>query len=61
MSAILTIARLVLKDTESRQKALDAFHNIIEYTTPKEPDVRQYVCALPLDDSPGTELYVIEE
>lgn len=61
MTAILTIARLPFKNTESRQRALDAFHNIIEYTTPKEPNVLQYVCALPLDDSLGTELYVIEE
>ncbi|CAE7032585.1 hypothetical protein P3342_006871 [Pyrenophora teres f. teres] len=61
MSAILTIARLLFKDKEGRQKAIDAFHDIIEYTTSNEPEVLQYVCALPLDDSLGTEIYMIEE
>jgi hypothetical protein len=61
MTAILTTARLVFKDSVARQKAIDEFHKIIEYTTPHEPEVSQYVCALPVDDSLGTEIYMIEE
>jgi hypothetical protein len=61
MTAILTIARLVFKDAVARQKAIDSFHKIIEYTTSHEPEVLQYVCALPVDDSLRTEIYMIEE
>ena len=61
MSAILTIARLRFKNKEARQIAIDAFHDIIEYTTPNEPGVLQYVCALPLEDSLESEIYMIEE
>ncbi|KAI4676293.1 uncharacterized protein J4E88_007207 [Alternaria novae-zelandiae] len=42
MTAILTTARLVFKDAAARQKAIDAFHKIIEFTTPHEPEVLQY-------------------
>ncbi|RMZ70747.1 Dimeric alpha-beta barrel [Pyrenophora seminiperda CCB06] len=61
MAAILTIARILFKSKEARQKAIDAFHNIIEYTKANEPEVLQYVCALPIDDSLGNEIYMIEE
>jgi hypothetical protein len=61
MTALLTTARLVFKDSAARQKAIDAFHKIIEFTTPHEPEVLQYVCALPVDDNLGTEIYMIEE
>lgn len=61
MAAILTTARLVFKDSSARQKAIDAFHKIIEYTTPHEPEVLQYVCTLPADDSAGNEIYMMEE
>jgi hypothetical protein len=61
MSGILTTARLVCKDTNARKTAIEAFRNIIAFTTPNEPDVLQYVCALPVDDNLGTEIYMIEE
>ncbi|KAH7068417.1 hypothetical protein BKA63DRAFT_371179, partial [Paraphoma chrysanthemicola] len=61
MSGILTTARLVFKDTSSRSKAIDAFRAIIAFTTPNEPEVLQYVCALPVDDAAGNEIYMIEE
>ncbi|KAF2818623.1 hypothetical protein CC86DRAFT_472688 [Ophiobolus disseminans] len=61
MSGILTTARLVFKDSNARDKAIEAFHNIIAYTTPKEPEVLQYVCALPVDDTSKTVVYMIEE
>jgi hypothetical protein len=61
MSAILTTARLVFKNSDARQKGIDAFHKIIQHTTPYEPEVLQYVCALPVDDSLSTEIYMIEE
>lgn len=61
MSTILTTARLVFKDTQARQKAIDAFHKIIEFTTSQEPDVLQYVCAIPKDDIERNEIYMIEE
>ncbi|KAL1798099.1 hypothetical protein ACET3X_002136 [Alternaria dauci] len=61
MTAILTTARLVFKDSSARQMAIDAFHKIIEHTTAQEPQVLQYICALPVDDSSGTEIYMIEE
>ena len=61
MSGILTTARLVFQSAEARQKAIDAFRKIIAYTTPNEPEVLQYVCALPVDDSLGKEIYMIEE
>lgn len=61
MASILTTARLVCKDTQARQKAIESFQKIIDYTTPNEPKVLQYVCALPYDDQAGNELYVIEE
>jgi hypothetical protein len=61
MSGILTTARLVFKDTQARQTAIEAFQKIIAYTSSNEPDVLQYVCALPVDDTLGTEVYMIEE
>ena len=61
MTGILTTARLVFKDTASRETAVEAFRNIIAFTTPNEPEVLQYVCTLPVDDSLGTEMYMIEE
>jgi hypothetical protein len=61
MSGILTTARLVFKDSAARDKAIEAFRNIIAFTTPNEPEVLQYVCALPVDDSQGNEIYMIEE
>lgn len=61
MSGILTTARLVFKSTEARTKAIEAFRKIIAFTTPNEPEVLQYVCALPVDDNSGTDIYMIEE
>jgi hypothetical protein len=61
MTGILTTARLVCKDSQAREKAIEAFRKIIAYTTPNEPEVLQYICALPVDDSVGTEIYMIEE
>lgn len=61
MSGILTTARLVFKSSDARQKAIEAFGQIIAFTTPNEPEVLQYVCALPVDDRLGTEIYMIEE
>lgn len=61
MSALLTIAKLVFKSSEARQKGIVAFRKIIAFTTPNEPDVLQYVCCLPVDDSLQTEIYMIEE
>ncbi|RYF31189.1 MAG: hypothetical protein EOO38_31740 [Cytophagaceae bacterium] len=61
MSGILTTARLVFKDSPSRDKAIEAFRNIIAFTTPNEPEVLQYVCALPVDDAAGNEIYMVEE
>jgi hypothetical protein len=61
MTGILTTARLVCKDSHSRDTAIEAFRKIIAYTTPNEPEVLQYVCALPVDDDAGTEIYMIEE
>jgi hypothetical protein len=61
MSGILTTARLVFKDSAARDKAIEAFRKIIAFTTPNEPEVLQYVCALPVDDSQGNEIYMIEE
>lgn len=61
MSGILTTARLVFKDGKARDKAIEAFDKIIDFTTPNEPEVLQYVCALPIDDTAGTEIYMIEE
>jgi hypothetical protein len=61
MAGILTTARLVCKSTEARKTAIKAFRKIIAYTTPNEPEVLQYVCTLPVDDTLGTEIYMIEE
>jgi hypothetical protein len=61
MTGILTTARLVCKDSQSRDTAIEAFRKIIAYTTPNEPEVLQYVCALPVDDDTKTEIYMIEE
>jgi hypothetical protein len=43
------------------QQVLDAFHKIIEFTQPHEPEVLRYVVTLPVDDTTGTVLYMIEE
>ncbi|KAF2787008.1 hypothetical protein K505DRAFT_379873 [Melanomma pulvis-pyrius CBS 109.77] len=61
MSPIVTTARIVCKDKESRVKALSAFHKIIEFSEPHEPGVLRYVVTLPVDDTTGTVLYMIEE
>lgn len=42
-------------------QVLDAFHKIIEFTQPHEPEVLRYVATLPKDDTTGTVLYMIEE
>ena len=61
MTGILTTARLVFKDSPARETAIEAFRKIIAFTTPSEPEVLQYVCALPVEDNLGTEIYMIEE
>jgi hypothetical protein len=61
MPSILTTARLVCMSEEARELAIEAFRKIIAYTTPNEPGVLQYVCALPVDDRLGLEIYKIEE
>jgi quinol monooxygenase YgiN len=61
MSAILTTAKLICKTPEARQTLITAFRNIIAYTTLHEPGVLQYICAVPIDDRLGTEVYMIEE
>ncbi|EUC33078.1 hypothetical protein COCCADRAFT_97048 [Bipolaris zeicola 26-R-13] len=61
MASILTTARLVCKDAQARQKAIEYFQKIIDHTTPNEPEVLQYVCALPYDDQAEKEIYMIEE
>lgn len=61
MSGILTTARLVFKDSKARAKAIEAFRKIIAFTTSNEPEVLQYVCTLPVDDTAGNEIYMIEE
>ncbi|KAJ4305776.1 hypothetical protein N0V90_001308 [Kalmusia sp. IMI 367209] len=47
--------------SENVEKVLDAFHKIIEFTKPHEPDVLRYVVTLPAEDTTGTVLYMIEE
>ena len=61
MTAILTTAKIVCKSSEARETVIDAFRKIIAYTAPNEPEVLQYVCAVPLEDSLKTEIYMIEE
>ncbi|KAL6711390.1 hypothetical protein ACN47E_004324 [Coniothyrium glycines] len=61
MSPILTTARLVCRDRESRDAVISAFRKIIAHTTPQEPKVLQYVCAVPVEDGLGTEIYMVEE
>ncbi|OAL44506.1 hypothetical protein IQ07DRAFT_550239, partial [Pyrenochaeta sp. DS3sAY3a] len=61
MTALLTTARIVCKSPEARATAIAAFRDIIAYAIPNEPDVLQYICAVPLDDASGTEIYMIEE
>lgn len=61
MVSILTTARLVCKDTSSRETVISAFGKIIAFTTSHEPEVLQYACTLPMDDRLGTEIYMIEE
>lgn len=61
MTSILTTARIVCKDAAARGKAIEAFRKVVEYTTPNEPEVLQYVCAVPYLDDLGNEIYMIEE
>ncbi|KAH7355982.1 hypothetical protein BKA66DRAFT_515729 [Pyrenochaeta sp. MPI-SDFR-AT-0127] len=61
MAGVLTTARIVCKSTEARDTVIESFRKIIAYTTPNEPEVLQYVCALPVDDTLKTEIYMIEE
>ncbi|KAK3209748.1 hypothetical protein GRF29_44g553722 [Pseudopithomyces chartarum] len=61
MAPILVTARIVCSSKEARKTVLDAFHKIIEFTQPNEPEVLRYVATLPVDDTTGTVLYMIEE
>ena len=61
MTGILTTAKLTCKSPEAREKVIDAFRKIIAFTAPNEPEVLQYVCALPVDDTLQTEIYMLEE
>ncbi|KAH7134909.1 hypothetical protein B0J11DRAFT_517192 [Dendryphion nanum] len=61
MAPLLTTARLVLKDKASRDKALAAFHTIVEFSRVNEPDVTRYIVTVPLDDVAQNEIYMIEE
>lgn len=61
MEGILTTAQITCKSSAARQTVLQAFQKIINFTQEHEPEVLQYVCALPIDDTLGTEIYVIEE
>ncbi|KAF2686876.1 hypothetical protein K458DRAFT_363249 [Lentithecium fluviatile CBS 122367] len=61
MAPIIVTARIVCKSKEARETVLSAFHKIIEFTQPHEPEVLRYVVTLPVDDTTGTVLYMIEE
>ncbi|CAI6332883.1 unnamed protein product [Periconia digitata] len=61
MSPIIVTARIVCVSKQARESVLCAFHKIIEFTQPNEPEVLRYVVTLPLDDTTGTVLYMIEE
>lgn len=61
MTGLLTTARIACKSPEARDTTIAAFRDIIAYTIPNEPDVLQYICAVPLDDASKTEIYMIEE
>jgi quinol monooxygenase YgiN len=58
---IVTTAHLEFESKESRQKALSAFHKIVEYSRANEPGVLRYIVTLPIDDTKETEIYMIEE
>ncbi|KAF1965966.1 hypothetical protein BU23DRAFT_603879 [Bimuria novae-zelandiae CBS 107.79] len=61
MAPILVTARIVCSSKEARATVLDAFCKIIEFTQPHEPEVLRYVVTVPVDDTTGTVLYMIEE
>ncbi|CAO2652073.1 Nn.00g003560.m01.CDS01 [Neocucurbitaria sp. VM-36] len=61
MTGILTTAKLTCKSPEARETVIDAFRKIIAFTAPNEPEVLQYICALPIEDNLKTEIYMIEE
>ncbi|KAJ4351446.1 uncharacterized protein N0V89_006788 [Didymosphaeria variabile] len=61
MAPILVTARIVCSSKEARKTVLDAFHKIIQFTQTHEPDVLRYIVTLPVDDTTGTVLYMIEE
>lgn len=47
--------------TPTHHQVLNAFHKIIQFSQPHEPDVLRYIVTLPADDTTGTFLYMIEE
>lgn len=61
MTGVLTIAKIVCKNSEARDVAIEAFRKIVAFSGPNEPEVLQYVCALPIDDAQKTDIYMIEE
>ncbi|KAF2015137.1 hypothetical protein BU24DRAFT_372042 [Aaosphaeria arxii CBS 175.79] len=61
MAPIITTARLVCKDKEAREKAIAAFHKIVEFSRANEPGVLRYIVTLPLSDDAQKEIYMIEE
>lgn len=61
MSPIIVTARIVCVSRSARDQVLSAFHKIVEFTQPNEPDVLRYVVMLPLEDTTGTVIYMLEE
>lgn len=59
--AALQCPRFMPRILIATAQVLEAFHKIIEFTQPHEPEVLRYVVTLPVDDSTGTVLYMIEE
>lgn len=48
-------------DDDLRSKVLEAFHKIVDYSKANEPGVTRYIATVPIDDTLGTEIYMIEE
>lgn len=61
MASHVVVGHLVTTGKDARQKVLDQFEVIANFSRSQEPGVLRYAIAMPTDASDETTIYAIEE
>ena len=61
MSTLVVVGHLVATSKDARQKVLDQFSKIVDFSRSDEPGVLSYAITVPRDEKDETSIYAIEE